>query len=316
MANPDQIYVGIDVSAAHLDLAVLPGGEAQRFTNDPKGIKALTERLVSIGPVLVVLEATGAMEVPVAGELTTAGVAVAVVNPRQVRDFARATGQLAKTDALDAQVLARFGEGVKPPVRVLPDATLRELRALTTRRHQLMAMVTAERNRLHTASPRVTPQIKDHILWLKRQIKDLDQDLGDTIRSSPLWRAQENLLRSVPGVGPVVSSILLAQLPELGNLNRHEIAALVGVAPLNRDSGTLRGKRKVWGGRAPVRAALYMAALVATRHNEVIKTFYKRLIQAGKPTKVALTACMRKLLLILNSMVRHNHRWNPAPQNS
>ncbi len=316
MANPNPIYVGIDVSAAHLDLAALPGGKVQRFTNDPEGIKALTEHLGSIGPTLVVLEATGAMEVPVAGELTTAGVAVAVVNPRQVRDFARATGQLAKTDALDAQVLARFGEAVKPPVRALPDATLRELRALTTRRHQLMAMVTAERNRLHTASPRVTPQIKEHILWLKRQIKDLDQDLSDSIRSSPLWRAQENLLRSVPGVGPVVSSILLAQLPELGNLNRYEIAALVGVAPLNRDSGTLRGKRKVWGGRAPVRAALYMAALVATRHNEVIKAFYQRLIQAGKPTKVALTACMRKLLLILNSMVRHNHTWNPSPQNS
>ena len=316
MANPDQFYVGIDVSAAHLDLAVLPGGEVKRFTNDPEGIKALTERLGSIEPTLVVLEATGAMEVPVVGELTTAGVAVAVVNPRQVRDFARATGQLAKTDALDAQVLARFGEAVKPPVRALPDATLRELRALTTRRHQLMAMVTAERNRLHTASPRVTPQIKDHILWLKRQIKDLDQDLGDTIRSSPLWRAQENLLRSVPGVGPVVSSILLAQLPELGNLNRYEIAALVGVAPLNRDSGTLRGKRKVWGGRAPVRAALYMAALVATRHNAVIKAFYQRLIQAGKPPKVALTACMRKLLLIMNAMLRHNRTWNPGPQNS
>lgn len=316
MANPNQIYVGIDVSAAHLDLAALPGGEVQRFTNDPEGIKALTEHLESIGPTLVVLEATGAMEVPVAGELTTAGVAVVVVNPRQVRDFARATGQLAKTDALDAQVLARFGEAVKPPVRALPDATLRELRALTTRRHQLMAMVTAERNRLHTASPRVTPQIKEHILWLKRQIKDLDQDLGNTIRSSPLWRAQENLLRSVPGVGPVVSSILLAQLPELGNLNRQQIAALVGVAPLNRDSGRFRGKRMVWGGRAPVRAALYMAALVATRHNEVIKAFYQRLIQAGKPTKVALTACMRKLLLILNAMVRHNHTWNPGPQNS
>ena len=267
--------------------------------------------LGGIGLTLVVLEATGAMEVPVAGELTTAGVALAVVNPRQVRDFARATGQLAKTDALDAQVLARFGEAVKPPVRALPDATLRELRALTTRRHQLMAMVTAERNRLHSASPRVTPQIKDHILWLKRQIKDLDQDLGDTIRSSPLWRAQENLLRSVPGLGPVMSSILLAQPPELGNLNRYEIAALVGVAPLNRDSGTLRGKRKVWSGRAPVRAALYMAALVATKHNEVIKVFYQRLIQAGKPTKFALTACMRKLLLILNAMLRHNHRWNP-----
>ncbi len=316
MTNPNQIYVGIDVSAAHLDMAALPGGEEQRFTNDPEGIKALTERVGDMGPAMVVMESTGGMELPVAGELSIAGMEVAVVNPRQVRDFARATGKLAKTDALDAQVLARFGEAVKPPVRALPDATLRELRALTTRRHQLVAMLTAERNRLHTASPRVTPQIKDHILWLQRQIKDLDKDLHDSIRSSPLWRAQENLLRSVPGVGPVVSSILLAQLPELGDLNRYQIAALVGVAPLNRDSGTLRGKRKVWGGRAPVRAALYMAALVATRHNPVIKGFYHRLIQVGKPTKVALTACMRKLLLILNAMVQHNSSWNPGLQNS
>ncbi len=227
-----------------------------------------------MGPALVVLEATGGMELPAVGELATAGVEVVVVNPRQVLDFARAIGKLAKTDALDAQVLARFGEAVKPPVRPLPDATLRELRALTTRRHQLMGMLTAERNRLNTASPRVTPQIKDHILWLKRQIKDLDKDLSDSIRESPLWRTKENLLRSTPGVGPVVSSILLAQLPELGELNRYQIAALVGVAPLNRDSGTLRGKRKVWGGRAPVRAALYMAALVATRFNPVIEVFY------------------------------------------
>ncbi len=316
MASPNKVYVGIDVSAAHLDMAVLPGGEEQRFTNDPEGIKALTDRLGGIGPALVVLEATGGMELPAVGELATAGVEVVVVNPRQVRDFARATGKLAKTDALDAQVLAHFGEAVKPPVRALPDATLRELRALTTRRHQLMGMLTAERNRLHTASPRVTPQIKDHILWLKRQIKDLDKDLRDFIRSSPLWRAQENLLRSVPGVGPVVSSILLAQLPELGVLNRYQIAALVGVAPLNRDSGTLRGKRKVWGGRAPVRAALYMAALVATRFNPVIKAFYARLLSAGKPKKVALTACMRKLLLIMNSMVRDHRKWDPTIQNS
>ena len=316
MTSPNKVYVGIDVSGAHLDMAVLPGGEEQRFINDPQGIKTLTNRLAGVGSVLVVLEATGGMEVPVVGELAAVGVEVVVVNPRQVRDFARATGKLAKTDALDAQVLARFGEAVKPPVRALPDATLRELRGLTTRRHQLMGMLTAERNRLHTASPKVTPRIKDHILWLKRQIKDLDKDLSDSIRESPLWRTKENLLRSTPGVGPVVSSILLAQLPELGELNRYQIAALVGVAPLNRDSGTLRGKRKVWGGRAPVRAALYMAALVATHHNPVIKAFYQRLLQAGKPKKVALTACMRKLLTILNVMVRDQRPWRPTVQNS
>ncbi len=314
--NPNKVYAGIDVSAAHLDLAVLPSGEEERFTNDSAGIKALTKFLASTGPDLVVLESTGRLELPVVGELATAGVAVVVVNPRQVRDFARATGKLAKTDALDARVLAHFGEAVKPPVRALPDASLRELRDLTTRRHQLMEMLTAERNRLRTASQRVQPQIKDHILWLKRQIKDLDKDLRDSIRSSPVWRSQEQVLRSVPGVGPVVSSILLAKLPELGALNRYQIGALVGVAPLNRDSGTLRGKRKVWGGRAPVRAALYMAALVATRFNPVIKAFYARLLSAGKPKKVALTACMRKLLVILNSMVRDHRKWDPTIQNS
>ncbi len=316
MVSPDKVYAGIDVSAAHLDMAVLPSGEEWRFTNDPAGIKALTDRLAGMGTVLVVLEATGGMEVPVVSELAVAGVELVVVNPRQVRDFARATGKLAKSDALDARVLARFGEAVKPPVRPLPDTALRELRGLATRRHQLMKMVTAERNRLRMASERVQPQIKEHILWLKRQIKDLDKDLRDSIRSSPLWRAQENLLRSTPGVGPVVSSILLAKLPELGSLNRHQIGALVGVAPLNRDSGAMRGKRKIWGGRAPVRAALYMAALVATRYNPVIKAFYQRLLQAGKPKKVALTACMRKLLTILNIMVRNNCHWNPIGQKS
>ena len=314
--NPTKAYAGIDVSAAHLDMAVLPSGEEGRFSNDPQGIKILTDRLVSMGEVLVVLEATGGMELPAVGELAAVGVAVVVINPRQVRDFARATGKLAKTDALDAQVLARFGEAVKPPVRPLPDATLRELRALTTRRHQLTKMLTAEGNRLRTAPQRVQPQIKEHILWLKRQIKDLDKDLRNSIRSNPLWRAQENLLRSAPGIGPVVSSVLLAQLPELGVLNRYQISALVGVAPLNRDSGTLRGKRKVWGGRASVRAALYMAALVATRYNPVIKAFYQRLLQAGKPKKVALTACMRKLLTILNVMVRDQRRWSPIAENS
>jgi len=316
MVNANKVYAGIDVSAAHLDLAVLPSGEEGRFTNDEKGVKSLTDHLAGMGPVLVVLEATGGMESPIVGELVVAGVQVVVVNPLQVRNFARATGKLAKTDRLDAQVLARFGEAVKPAVRPLPDATLLELRGLVTRRNQLTKMLTAERNRLRPASERVQPRIKDHILWLKRQIQDLDKDLRDFIRSSPLWRAQENLLRSAPGVGPVVSSVLLAKLPELGTLNRHQISNLVGVAPLNRDSGTMRGKRKIWGGRAPVRAALYMAALVATRCNPVIKAFYQRLLQAGKPKKVALTACMRKLLTIMNVMVRDQRPWNPIVQNS
>ena len=312
--NPNKAYAGVDVSATHLDLAVLPSGEERRFTNDGKGIKALTEHLACMGAVLVVLEATGGMEVAVVSQLAVAEVEVVVVNPRQVRDFARATGKLAKTDALDAQVLARFGEAVKPAVRPLPDAAVLELRGLVTRRHQLMKMVTAERNRLPTASHQVQPGIKEHIQWLKDRIKDVDKDLRDSIRSSPLWRDQENLLRSTPGVGPVVSSVLLAKLPELGTLNRQQIGALVGVAPLNRDSGVFRGKRKVWGGRAPVRAALYMAALVATRHNPVIKAFYQRLLQAGKPKKVALTACMRKLLTILNVMVRDQRHWHPIVQ--
>ena len=313
--NPNKVYAGIDVSAAHLDLAVLPSGEERRFTNDGKGIKTLTEHLAGMGAVLVILEATGGMEVAVASALAVAEVKLVVVNPRQIRDFARATGKLAKTDALDAQVLARFGEAVKPAVRPLPDAALLELRGLATRRHQLMKMGTAERNRLSAASQQVQPGIKEHILWLKDRVKDVDKDLRDSIRSSPLWRDQENLLRSTPGVGPVVSSVLLARLPELGTLNRQQIGALVGVAPLNRDSGVFRGKRKVWGGRAPVRAALYMAALVATRHNPVIKAFYQRLLQAGKPNKVALTACMRKLLTILNVMVRDQRPWHPVVQN-
>ena len=316
MVSPNKVYAGIDVSAAHLDLAVLPSREERRFTNDEKGIETLTDHLAGMGTVLVVMEATGGMEVPVVSELAVAGVELVVVNPRQVRDFARATGKLAKTDSLDAQLLARFGEAVKPAVRPLPDAPLLELRGLATRRQQLMKMVTAERNRLRPASQQVRPGIKEHILWLKERIKDVDKDLRDSIRSSPLWRDQENLLRSTPGVGPVVSSILLAKLPELGALNRCQIAALVGIAPLNRDSGTFRGKRKVWGGRAPVRAALYMAALVATRHNPVIKAFYQRLLQAGKPKKVALTACMRKLLTILNVMVRDQRTWDPTLQNS
>jgi transposase len=239
-----------------------------------------------------------------------------MVNPRQVRDFARATGRLAKTDRLDAQVLAHFATAVRPTPYLLPDAQTQELTALLTRRHQVVEMLTAEKNRLRTARESVHRRVQDHIRWLEQELADLDDDLEHTLRESPLWREKDNLLRGVPGIGRVVSITLLADLPELGTLSRHQIAALVGVAPLNRDSGRFRGKRMVWGGRARVRAALYMAALTASQHNPIIKAFYHRLCGAGKARKVALTACMRKLLIILNSMVKHQQTWNPDIQHS
>ena len=313
VAIPDsaRVYVGIDVSAKHLDVAIRPTGQVRQYTNDPQGIASIMGQIVPLEPCGVVVEATGGFEMLLAGELELVGLPVSLVNPRQVRSFARATGRLAKTDAIDAQVLAQFAEAIKPPVRPLPDADTRELRALVDRRRQLLEMVTSERNRLRLASERVRPLIQEHIHWLKHQVDDLDNDIGELIRSSPIWRAQEDLLRSVPGVGPVLSSTLLTHLPELGTLNRGQVAALVGVAPLNRDSGAFRGKRSVWGGRSAVRSALYMAALVATRHNPVIKVFYQRLCAAGKAKKVALTACMRKLLIILNTMLNHRTRWDP-----
>ncbi|MDP7588995.1 MAG: IS110 family transposase [Dehalococcoidia bacterium] len=311
-----RIFVGIDVSKDRLDVADRPAGEVWQVSYDSRGISDLVERLGELSPYLVVLEATGGLELTLTGELAAVGLPVAVVNPRHVRDFARAAGKLAKTDALDAQVLAHFAEAMQPEPRPLPDASAQEFRAMVTRRRQLVEMITAEKNRFRTATHRVRPQVQGHIRWLEESLEGLDKDLGDLIRSSPLWRAKEKVLRSTPGVGPVLSMTLLSDLPELGVLNRGEIAALVGVAPFNRDSGTLRGKRKVWGGRGQVRAALYMAALVATRYNPVLREFYQRLCAAGKPKKVALTACMRKLLTILNTMVRDHRHWNPIVQNS
>jgi transposase len=307
------VFVGIDVAKAALVVATRPESVSWTAANDAVGIARTLERLRSVQPGLIVLEATGGYETAVVAALVAAGLPVVVVNPRQVRDFGRSTGQLAKTDTLDADLLALFAERVQPEPRPLPDAALRDLDALITRRRQLLEMLTAERNRLLQASPTVRRNIRQHVRWLERQVTAVDRDLDDMIHKSPVWRAKENLLRSVPGVGPVVSRTLLAELPELGALNRKQVAALAGVAPLARDSGTLRGKRLVWGGRAPVRAALYMAALVAARHNSVIRAFYRRLVAAGKPKKVALTACMRKLLTILNAMVRTNCRWqNPS----
>jgi transposase len=304
-------YVGIDVAKAHLDVAVHPLGENWRVEHHPEGIASLVAQLAAQSPTLVVLEATEGLELPLVGELLSAQLPVVVVNPRQVRDFAKALGKLAKTDALDARVLAQFGEATKPQLRPLPDAQTQELHALVARRRQLVGMLTAEKNRLRTATPRVQPQLQEHIQWLQQRLEEVDQDLRGLIRSTPAWRAKEKVLRSVPGVGPVLTVTLVGQVPELGQLDRRQLSALVGVAPFNRDSGTLRGKRTVWGGRSSVRAALYMATLVATRFNPVIKAFYQRLLEAGKPKKVALTACMRKLLTILNSMVKHNCPWNP-----
>jgi len=314
MKEKSRLFVGIDVSKDRLDVAVRPTGEAWQVSHDSRGINDLVEGLGKLAPQLVVLEATGGMELALAGELAASKLTIAVVNPRHVRDFARAAGKLAKTDALDAHVLAHFAEAMRPDSRPLPDAASQELRALVARRRQLVEMITAEKNRLRTAARRIRPKVQDHIRWLENSLKDLDRDMEDFMRSSPMWRDKDQLLRSTPGVGPVLSMTLLSDLPELGALSRGEIAALVGVAPFNRDSGALRGKRTVWGGRRQVRAALYMATLVATRYNPVLRDFYQRLCDAGKPKKVALTACMRKLLTILNVMVKHNRHWNPIAQ--
>lgn len=305
------MFIGIDVAKAQLDFACQPSGETGTVPNDDGGIGVLVARLQEHQPTLIVLEATGGYEAAVVAALGTAGLPLVVANPRQVRDFARATGQLAKTDALDAQILALFAERVRPAPRPLPDEAARALDALLTRRRQLVEMLTAERNRLLVARTTVRRDLQQHIRFLERRLREADDDLHTAVKTSPLWRVKDDLLQSVPGVGRVVSLTLLAELPELGRLSHKEIAALVGVAPLNRDSGTLRGKRLVYGGRAPVRAALYMAALVASKCNPVIRAFYLRLRAAGKPAKVALTACMRKLLIILNAIARNGTPWQP-----
>ena len=299
-------YVGVDVAKAQLDVAVRPSGDKWDVSHDEAGVRQLASRLKSLEPVMVLLEASGGLELPLVAALAAEAVPVVVVNPRQVRDFARATGKLAKTDALDAAVLAHFAEVVKPPVRPLRDTETQVLASLVARRHQVMTMLVSEKNRLRSAAAAaVRTRIEAHIAWLERELDDLDKNL----RQSPVWRDKDDLLRTVPGVGEQVSITLLAYLLELGILDRLQIAALVGVAPFNRDSSTLRGKRTVWGGGAKVRAALYMGALVASRCNPIIRDFYQRLLTAGKPKKLALTACMRKLLVILNSMLKHRSPW-------
>jgi transposase len=308
----EALFVGIDVSLSELVVAHRPPAERWTLPNDDAGAATLARRLRGVNPTLIVLEATGGYERTVVAALAAAGLPVVVANPRQVRDFARGTGQWAKTDQVDADSLALFAERVHPEPRPLPDNALHALEAVVARRRQLLDMLTAERNRLAQAVPAVQPDLRQHIAWLARRVEKLDRDLDKTIQGSPLWRTTDNLLQSAPGVGPTVSRTLLSALPELGTLTHKQIAALVGVAPMARDSGRWRGRRRITGGRAPVRAALYMAALVATRHNPVIRAFYARLLAAGKPKKLALTACMHKLLTILNAMVKTQTVWRPS----
>jgi len=319
-------YVGIDVSQEKLDVATAQESWTEAYT--PVGLDALAERLAALRPVLVVLEATGGIEAAVAAGLASAGLPVSVVNPRQVRDFARATGRLAKTDRIDARVLALFAERVRPEVRPLKDEEVRLLQALTARRRQLIEMLTAERNRLSRANPAVRGGLEKHVRFLMEELHEAERDIREHVRSSPLWREKDDLLRSekddllrsekddllrsVPGVGPVLSATLLSELPELGRLNGKEIAALVGVAPFNCDSGTLSGRRVIWGGRRQVRGVLYMAALPAVRSNPAVRAFYAELVGRGKAKKVALVACMRKLLVMLNGIIKKAAPWNPA----
>lgn len=302
-------FIGIDVSKQWLDVGELPGRSARRFSNDEPGLEAMLEWLQVQPPELIVLEATGGYETRAATTLASRGMPVAVVNPKHVRDFAKAFRILAKTDRIDALVLAAFAQKVRPQVRPLPDEERRELIDLVDRRRQLVTMRAQERTRLALASPLARKDIKAHITWLDKRIDSLDTDLTATLRKSSLWKAKEQLLKTVPGVGRVTILTLLARLPELGELNRRAIAALTGLAPFARDSGQRRGQRSIWGGRADVRSVLYMATIAALRTNPAIKNFYLRLIAAGKPTKVAITACMRKLLTILNTMMRTNTPW-------
>jgi len=305
-------FVGIDVGKDHLDVHIRPDGTAFRAAADPAGVAGIVARVLDARPERVVLEATGGYEAAVVAALAAAGLPVVVVNPRQVRRFAEAAGHLAKTDTLDAAVLAHFAEAIRPEVRPLPDADTRALAALVARRRQLTDMRTAELNRLALAPAAVARGIRDHIAWLDRQLGRLDEELAAAIRASPAWRVKDDLLRGVPGVGPVVSRTLLGELPELGTLSRKRVAALVGVAPVARDSGRRSGERAIAGGRAGVRSGLYMAILSAVRYNPPIRAFYRRLRAAGKAIKVAQVAAMRKLLTILNAMVRDNRGWDPA----
>lgn len=307
------VWVGIDVAKAYLDIALRPSGVHWRTTNDAPGIAAVVSRLQEEPPSRIVVEATGKLEQAVVTALAAAKLPVVVVNPQRVREFARSTGKLAKTDRLDAQVLAHFAEALQPPVRPGRDAATQALADLVARRRQLVAMRVEERNRLRTAAPALRAGIEAHLVWLDSEVAEVGRAIRQAVRASPRLRQQARRLRSVPGVGPIVAATLLAELPELGQVSGKQIAALVGAAPVARDSGTQRGRRHIWGGRAHVRSALYMAALVGVQHNPVLRAFYERLLAKGKLPKVALTACLRKLVVILNAMLAHETSWQPTP---
>jgi transposase len=308
-----EIFVGIDVSKQRLDVAVC-GSQTRSWNvnHTEPGIRALLQALKELAPTLVVLEATGGLEVNVVAALAAAGVPVAMINPHQARDFARATGELAKTDTIDARILALFAQKIRPEVRPLPSDETRELDAMLTRRRQLIDIRTGERNRLQQASAVVRPSIEEHIAWLNARVEEVDTALQERIQASSVWREKDSLLQSAPGVGPTLSFSLLSGVPELGTLNRQKVSKLVGIAPLARDSGQMRGQRRIWGGRADVRSVLYMATLSAIRYNPVISKFYQHLVARGKPKKVAIVACMRKLLSILNRMLKDSTSWDPA----
>ena len=308
--NTKEHFIGIDISKDYLDIADSATQEIWRTSNDETGIVDLTKHLSTLAPTLIVLEATGGLEIPLASALAANRLPVTVVNPRQVRDFAKATGQLAKTDILDAKVLARFAVAVRPQIRPIKDQETRELAALVTRRRQLVDILAIEKTRLKQVSKPIRQNVQAHITWLQDQIREMDQDLSKALKTSSVWREKDQIIQSIPGAGPILSINLLANVPELGVLNQRQIAALIGLAPLNRDSGRFRGRRCIWGGRANMRAVLYMNAVTAIKHNSVIRAFYTRLIEKGKPFKVAITACMRKLLTIINSMIKTKTLWN------
>ena len=313
MTTGSGVFIGIDVAKKHLDIHVLPDNTAFTVSRDDGGLDELVNRLRQLAPQLIVLEATGGYEKVVLASLAGAGLAVLAVNPRQVRDFARACGRLAKTDRLDAAIIAHFAERLRPPLRPLPDAAAQALGAIVVRRRQIIDMISAENMRLQqTLARKVQTSIKAHLTWLQEQLTSIDDDLDATIKENDTWLHNEQLLDAVPGVGKTTARTLIVELPELGSLDRRQIAALVGVAPINHDSGCHRGQRHIRGGRTTVRAALFMAAWVGTRHNPVLQAFYKRLIAAGKPRKVALDACMRKLLTILNALIRDQKPWQTA----
>lgn len=304
-------FIGIDVSKDHLDIATRPTTDPLHFLNTDEGVDALIHHLRPLQPTLIVLEATGRYHRLVLSRLLAAGLPAIAINPRQARDFARAIGRLAKTDAIDANVLAEFAEKIRPQPRSIADEATQELEAICTRRRQLVAMLSAEKNRLHTAPKTIRSEIQKHIHWLEKEISQLEKDLDKQIRSSPAWCEKDDLLRTCKGIGPITTLTMLSCLPELGTLSGRQIAALVGVAPFNDDTGKHKGRRHIQGGRLDVRAVLYMATLAAIRHNRTIRAFHRRLIAAGKAKKVAITACMRKLLTILNAMLRDKKPWQP-----